>query len=399
MKAFNLSCALCASLVSGVLTIAQAQPGGRGGAAGPEINIIQQLAVAKTGAPPEFAAAAAAAQQDLVAASLAQPSSPAAIRAAAEAVGQAELAVAFANRDRYEAVQASLQRLTPAQASAALAGGGGRGGAAAADWKAAWDDMNGFVSLYDGTLNGWDGETDVWMLDDGSIHSDNVNNSSGQHHIHFIGLPGVSPIVKDFDLKVEFRRVGGNGGIHYRSRLLSAAHRQDNEAPLGNSANGNAEARNHFAAVRDPLGKMFPPGVTTESAADAAGLPNGGTNNRWQISGYQYDLNGNSGSLYEGQGRGVVANNGESIVLTPGGGHTIIGKTADIAYQQFYKENDWNYAEIIARGNVLVHLLNGRIFMVAYDDDPERRADQGIISLQLEGTGQIWYRQVWLKNL
>jgi hypothetical protein len=49
----------------------------------------------------------------------------------------------------------------------------------------------------------------------------------GQHHIHFTGFPGVSPILKDFDLKVEYKVNAGNfnGGIQYRSRqpyLLTA---------------------------------------------------------------------------------------------------------------------------------------------------------------------------------
>jgi hypothetical protein len=32
------------------------------------------------------------------------------------------------------------------------------------------------------------------------------------------------------------------------------------------------------------------------------------------------------------------------------------------------------------------------------DDDPIARAPQGILSLQLEGSGQIWYRYVYLKQ-
>jgi len=404
MKTLKVSVFVGAALACGLSVHAQAPAGGRGGGrggnAGPTLSIIQQLAAAKMEIPSELTAAVTSAQNDLVAASLAQPANAAALQSAAQALGRAELALAMARRAGFESVQASLEKLTPEQAASALGGGGGgrggRGGAAAVDWKAAWEDMGGFVSLFDGkSFNGWDGETNVWMINDGSIHSDNVNNSSGQHHVHFIGLPGVSPIIKDFDLKVEFKIVGGNGGIHYRSRLLSPAHKQDNEMDL--RENGT---RNHFAAVLDPLGKMFPPGITTDDAADAAGLPRAGNTSRWQISGYQYDITGNNtASLYEGQGRGVVANSGESIILTPGGGRTVIAKLSDIPYQQFGRDNDWNYAEVIARGNTLIHILNGRIFMVAVDDDPERRAEQGIISLQLEGTGQIWYRQVWLKNL
>jgi hypothetical protein len=36
---------------------------------------------------------------------------------------------------------------------------------------------------------------------------------------------------------------------------------------------------------------------------------------------------------------------------------------------------------------------------VSVDDDPTSRAPQGILSLQLEGSGQVWYRNVYVKNL
>jgi hypothetical protein len=34
---------------------------------------------------------------------------------------------------------------------------------------------------------------------------------------------------------------------------------------------------------------------------------------------------------------------------------------------------------------------------ITVDDDPAARASQGILSLQLEGSGQVWYRNVYLK--
>jgi hypothetical protein len=53
---------------------------------------------------------------------------------------------------------------------------------------------------------------------------------------------------------------------------------------------------------------------------------------------------------------------------------------------------------IIVRGNTLVHVLNGHAITITTDDDPMRRAFQGILSLQCEG-GAIWYRNVYLKHL
>jgi hypothetical protein len=135
-----------------------------------------------------------------------------------------------------------------------------------------------------------------------------------------------------------------------------------------------------------------------------------GTGHPWQVSGYQFDIydspTGNTGSFYEGQGRGVSANTGEVLHLTADANNnavvkTILGRTSDVTGPQYYKQGDWNQVEIIARGNTLIHMLNGRVFCVVIDDDPTRRALKGIISLQLEGPAdnEVWYRNIWLKKL
>ena len=44
-------------------------------------------------------------------------------------------------------------------------------------------------SLWDGkTLANWEGETDVWSIDNGAIHAD-TTKTPGQHHLHYKG-PG-----------------------------------------------------------------------------------------------------------------------------------------------------------------------------------------------------------------
>jgi hypothetical protein len=62
-------------------------------------------------------------------------------------------------------------------------------------------------------------------------------------------------------------------------------------------------------------------------------------------------------------------------------------------------DGEWQQIEIIARGNTLVHIINGQVMSVTIDDDPSARAPQGILSLQLEGSGQIWYRNVYVKAI
>ena len=109
----------------------------------------------------------------------------------------------------------------PPQGEGRQGGGGGRGRGGVP--PVPYDDYTGFTKLWDGaTFANWDGETDVWSIDNGAIHAD-TTRTPGQHHIHYIG-PGA--VMRDFDLKVEMKMsaTGANGGIQYRSRLLHAAH-------------------------------------------------------------------------------------------------------------------------------------------------------------------------------
>src|SRR5688572_23469655 len=75
---------------------------------------------------------------------------------------------------------------------------GGRAGGA----PVPYDDYTGYTKLWDGaTFTNWDGETDVWSIQDGAIHAD-TTKTPGQHHIHYTG-PGA--VMRDFDLKVEVK--------------------------------------------------------------------------------------------------------------------------------------------------------------------------------------------------
>jgi 3-keto-disaccharide hydrolase len=287
--------------------------------------------------------------------------------------------------------------------SGAVRGQGGRGGGT----PVAYDDYTGFTKLWDGaTFTNWNGETDVWTIEDGMLHAD-TTKTPGQHHIHYTG-PGA--IMRDFDLKVEVKlsATGANGGIQYRSRLLHASH---------------------GGSIQDPLGKSLPPTITTMAQALAAGIatppaprgaggapgggrggpagPNGPTNepNPWQVSGYQFDMDSDNrytGMLYEGQGRGIVMSPGLMVELLPDRTTarlgTITETPAALIKPHLGLAGEWQQIEIIARGNTLIHMINGKVISVIVDDNPTFRAYQGILSLQLEGSGQIWYRNVYVKQ-
>jgi hypothetical protein len=278
--------------------------------------------------------------------------------------------------------------------------GGGLGSGAA---PVAYGDYTGFTRLFDGqTLTGWNGESDVWSIDTGTIHANTVK-TPGQHHLRYVGP---NAVMRDFALKVEFRisATGANGGIQYRSRLLMAPHK---------------------GSIQDPLGAAMPAGITTFLAAVNAGVaerapargnapggnapsanPTQGFQNPWQVSGYQFDLdseNRYTGGLYEGQGRGIMNLPGGVAVLLPDRQLQRVGTTtptpAAAVKPHAGVDGEWQQVEIIARGSTLIHILNGQVITVSVDEDPANRAPQGILSLQLEGSGQIWYRNVYARHL
>jgi hypothetical protein len=425
LSAFRIAAALAQQPPAGQ---GAARGAGRGAAADPNpLSVVQQLALGREMTlPAELTAAQTAAAAALVRASLTLPVNAADMAAKAQALGEAELALANARAAAFERAQRSLQPLNAAQiatyarsAAGGSAGGGGRGGAQA-NWETAYNNHTGFVSLFDGkTLDGWVAEQGKWDVQDGTIHRHQTLEPKnfvdfGQYHIYY------NEVFTDFDLKVEFKIKSGNAGIQYRGRLESALHAQDGEpprAPGGGSGGGGAiiPLRNVAAAMADPLGKPLPANIKTLDDALAAGLlPKGplygnGTGHPWQVSGYQFDIydspSGNTGSIYEGQGRGVMANTGEVLYLSADANNnsvrTILGRTSDVTGPQYYKQGEWNQVEVIARGNTLVHMLNGKVFCLVIDDDPGRRALKGIISLQLEGPAdnEVWYRNIWLKKL
>lgn len=344
---------------------------------------------------------------------------------------------------------ASAQQTPPPGGAAPTAapggpGGGGRGGQV----RAVYSDYTGFTKLWDGqTFNNWDGESDVWSIENGAIHAD-TTKTPGQHHVHYVG-PGA--IMKNFDLRVEMKMsaTGANGGIQYRSRLLGEPHNGSLQDPMGKDMpkgittvkqaldagiikmpepNPNAGAGR--GAGRGPGGGFgggqartpqvggclatVPTDASFGAGRGAAGAPGGAPAgvrapqppNPWQVSGYQFDMssaNNYTGQLYEGQGRSIVNPPGCFVILGPNNVNvqmgTVIKDPASAAHPYNGVDGEWNQLEIIAIDNTLIHLMNGQVITITVDNDPTKRATLGIMSLQLEGSGQIWYRNVYVKPL
>jgi hypothetical protein len=222
--------------------------------------------------------------------------------------------------------------------------GGGRGPGIEA---LAFDDRTEFESIFDGkTLKGWDGDPAVWRVENETI----IGESSAEKPLKantFLIWRDAQP--KDFELKLEFRINSTNSGVQYRS----------------------------------------------------AELPEAG---KWVLKGYQADIdfqNTYTGQLYEERGRGFLAMRGQMTRLQQGKKQIIANLSGGDDLKSLIKVNDWNQLHIIARGNALTHVLNGRLMAVAIDDDATNRALGGLIGFQMHigPPMKVEYRNIWLKNL
>jgi Domain of Unknown Function (DUF1080) len=194
---------------------------------------------------------------------------------------------------------------------------------------------SGFTSIFDGkSLTAWDCDPDFWRVADGTMIGETTADHQPKQNIFCIwrgGTPG------DFDLKLQYKLTGltGNSGVQYRSVELP----------------------------------------------DVA---------KWVMKGYQADIDGKqvyTGQIYEERGRTFLTLRGQIAYVSDGQKPGSIGTTgSDAELKGLIKENDWNDLEIIARGNTLIQLLNGRVMCVLVDDDTVNRRMDGEIGIQLHKT-------------
>ncbi|MBV8820515.1 MAG: DUF1080 domain-containing protein, partial [Acidobacteriaceae bacterium] len=175
---------------------------------------------------------------------------------------------------------------------------------------------SGFQQIFDGkSLNGWDCDPDFWRIENNEIVGETKKDHQPKQNIFCIWKGG-SPA--DFELKLDYKLTGGNSGIQYRS----------------------------------------------------VELPNV---NKWVMKGYQADIDAEqhyTGQVYEERGRGFLALRGQIAYIPDGKKSGSIGSTGDDAeLKSLIKNDDWNSMQIIARGNTLVQLINGRVMSVLVDDD------------------------------
>jgi hypothetical protein len=120
--------------------------------------------------------------------------------------------------------------------------------------------------------------------------------------------------------------------------------------------------------------------------------------------GPQFDFDGRNmftGQFYEqATGRGIIAWRGQ-VVRTEEGKHprllATLGDKDELA--GYVHIEGWNQLHLIARGNTTTHIVNGHVMAILIDDDPTKFRKNGLIGFEIEGTGKIAIRNVWLKKL
>lgn len=186
-----------------------------------------------------------------------------------------------------------------------------------------------FRPIFNGRdLTGWDGDARFWSVRDGAIRGETALGRMTVANTFLIWRGGT---LKDFALKLKVRIRNGNSGVQYRSRDLR----------------------------------------------------------KWVVAGYQAEIDnapGKSGFLYEERGRKYLALIGEQVEIGADGKPAVTGRFAakkDLIAKGYYKEREWNDYLIVAKGNRLEHFVNGTKVVDVTDNDPNGRALEGVLALQI----------------
>jgi putative heme-binding domain-containing protein len=185
--------------------------------------------------------------------------------------------------------------------------------------------QDGFKPIFDGkTLAGWDGNPELWSVEDGAL----TGKTKGPDHLaynQFIIWRG--GVVKNFELRAKIKCSASNSGIQYRSKEL----------------------------------------------------PDAG---KWVIGGYQCDVHPaapNNAMVYEERGRGILVQNGQSVIIDDKGDKWLAAEHAPVKVDV----TEWHEYVIIAQGNHLIHKIDGKVTIDLVDHDAKNRALEGLLAFQV----------------
>lgn len=173
-------------------------------------------------------------------------------------------------------------------------------------------------------LSGWEGNPKSWSVKDGAIVGVTTDDEPLPYNQFLIWRGGT---VKNFELTAKVKQSGNNSGLQYRSKEL----------------------------------KDVGP---------------------WSIGGYQCDIHptpANNAMLYDERGRGIVATNGQTVIIDKDGQKWLVKESAPVEVNVA----EWNEYSVIARGNRLIHKLNGKVTADITDHQESERELEGLLAIQI----------------
>ncbi len=202
---------------------------------------------------------------------------------------------------------------------------------------------SGFESLFNGKdLSGWDGNSQLWSVQDGAI-TGITNGPEHLKHNQFLIWKGKAG---DFELRLEFRMEGmNNSGVQYRSRRMNK------------------------------IGK-------------------------WSVGGYQADIHPNppfTGMLYDERGRGILAKRGEKVTALSDGKKKVEKLDVPLDQKDLTK---WHSLTIICRGNRQIHQVDGVKTIEFIDNQESERELEGLIAFQVHRgpAMKVQFRNIRIKH-
>ncbi len=194
-------------------------------------------------------------------------------------------------------------------------------------------------------LTGWSGDPANWAVIDGVIVGTTEEDSPLPYNQFLIWDGGE---VEDFVLTAELKLTsdGNNSGIQYRAQM------------------------------RPDLGDYV-------------------------VSGYQCDMHPAiwaNGMIYDEKGRGIICKRGMKVVVTPEGKPKVVG---ELPLEPEFNTGEWSTYKITAKGNHLVHEVNGVQTVDLYDHHESDRDLSGVIAFQIHRgpAMKVEIRNVTLKRL
>ncbi|MCU1320489.1 MAG: hypothetical protein JWM43_138 [Acidobacteriaceae bacterium] len=227
------------------------------------------------------------------------------------------------------------------------------------------DEHTGYKQIFDGkSFAGWDADSSIWRVEDGIMVGETLEGKpKGNNYIVYRGDK-----TRDFDLKLRMKiEKGGGGGIQYRSVTGTPWTRPQPE--------GQAPYDLKFMMTGPQADFWFP--VRAQAAA-------------------------HTGQWYsENTMLGILAYRGQVTQALPGQANRLVANIGDKqALGGYVKVNEWNDYEIIARGGVMMHIMNGQLMAVFIDDNKDSVNNiPGLIGFEIESQPcKISVRDIWLRK-